>query len=338
MLSSGLTTTGGLTIHDTGLVVTSGGLTVMTGSIAVSNGNVDVIGNIDYAGALTHVSDARLKQNILPLTNPLEKLSKLRGVYFSWINDETNGLRFDAERHVGLLAHEVQAVLPEVVKTFHDKYLSVDYSALIPLVIEAINELDAKRSIASTKEEELQFSLVAVQKDLRALNATVTDHHSSITDSNKRVVTAMKAITDLRTKDEDFDKKLREMVVDIDKKVKEQLGSELTAWRSDAEKRLLEEVKKIETREKKLVSENDTLKKKLAAVVSDLEDKSAASEKRILNEMTKNIEKRLLESERKLLQEHKTKSEDMDKKWLDSLSEISLMRAELERVSRSMFS
>ena len=175
----------------------------MTGSIA------DVIGNIEYAGALTHVSDVRLKRNIIPLTNSLENVSKLRDVYFSWINDETNGLRFDAERHVGILAHEVQAVLPEVVKTFYDKYLSVDYSALIPLLIEAIKELDAKRISASTKEEELRLGLLAAQKDVLELDAKLTDQHVSITDLNKRVVTVMKAIAELRSMDEDFEKNFR---------------------------------------------------------------------------------------------------------------------------------
>jgi len=138
VLSDGATVAGGLSVLDTGVVVGSGGLTVMKGSIAVSDGNVDVTGNIDYAGALTHLSDVRLKKDVVQLSDSLAKLSKVRGVYFSWVQNDESGLRFDGHRH------EVQQVLPEVITTFNKKYLSVDYPALIPLVIEAVNELATK--------------------------------------------------------------------------------------------------------------------------------------------------------------------------------------------------
>merc|ERR1711903_43085 len=63
--------------------------------------------------------------------------------YFKWIQDEPNGIMFDDKRHVGGIAQEVMAVLPEVVMDIHDgKYMGVDYASMMPLLIEAVRELD----------------------------------------------------------------------------------------------------------------------------------------------------------------------------------------------------
>lgn len=70
-------------------------------------------------------------------------MSRLNGVYFNWITNEPSGLSYDRDRHIGLIAQEVQAVLPEAVSPVEDgKYLGVDYVSMIPVVIEAIRELD----------------------------------------------------------------------------------------------------------------------------------------------------------------------------------------------------
>merc|ERR1712057_86785 len=77
--------TGGLTIYQGGLYV-EGGLTVLNDGIT---------------SPVITTSDERLKTDIIPLPSPLTKVSKLRGVYFSWIKDEPGGLKFDDRRHVG---------------------------------------------------------------------------------------------------------------------------------------------------------------------------------------------------------------------------------------------
>lgn len=86
-------------------------------------------------------SDRRLKTNLMPIQNALKKVSKLNGVYFHWIQDEMHGMTFDQNRHVGIIAQELERVLPEVVHK-NGEYLAVDYEAIIPLLIEAIHELD----------------------------------------------------------------------------------------------------------------------------------------------------------------------------------------------------
>lgn len=94
-------------------------------------------------------SDVRLKDNVEILQNPLDKICKLRGVSFDWKKeylDKTisidNPCRKDHD--VGVLAHEVQEVLPEAVCQREDGYLAVKYEKIVPLLIEAVKELSDK--------------------------------------------------------------------------------------------------------------------------------------------------------------------------------------------------
>lgn len=133
--------------------------TVIGGDFSVQNSNasgnileVDQSGNIvlikgsnpndkilDLNGeaeavAFNETSDKRLKTNIEPLNNVIEKILKLNGYYYSWKSDESK------ERQIGLIAQEVQEVFPEVVNEGDDGYLSVSYSHLVAVLIEAIKK------------------------------------------------------------------------------------------------------------------------------------------------------------------------------------------------------
>ncbi|MBK6633602.1 MAG: tail fiber domain-containing protein [Chitinophagaceae bacterium] len=92
-------------------------------------------GNAWLQGTLTQASDARLKTNIQQVRNPVEKLNRLNGYTYNWIDQQ-----MDNTTQMGLLAQEVQKVYPELVKTNPDGNLSVNYTGLIPVLIEAIKE------------------------------------------------------------------------------------------------------------------------------------------------------------------------------------------------------
>ncbi len=95
------------------------------------------------AGAGTNYgasSSKRWKKNIIEIDNPLEKLAKLRGVYFDW--DEEHGGGHD----VGCIAEEVGKVLPEIV-VYEENGIDadgMDYSKLTPLLVEAIKALQKR--------------------------------------------------------------------------------------------------------------------------------------------------------------------------------------------------
>ena len=81
-------------------------------------------------------SDARLKKNPLPIFDPLYKLDQVRGYEFDWAEEaEKSG------HDVGLIAQELQTVYPEAVAEGQDGYLRIDYTKLVPLLVEAIREL-----------------------------------------------------------------------------------------------------------------------------------------------------------------------------------------------------
>lgn len=106
--------------------------------------NLEVSGSIRASAALLSNSDERLKENIYPIDNALSRVGQIEGVYFNW-----NGKK---ERQVGVIAQQVEKVLPEVVSEDKDSYLSVDYSKLVPLLFEAINE---QSSIIKDLEERI---------------------------------------------------------------------------------------------------------------------------------------------------------------------------------------
>lgn len=92
-------------------------------------------GNATLMGTLTQLSDAREKTNILPLKNSLPLLMQINGFRYNW----SNHLK-DRKPQIGLLAQEVECVLPELVKENAEGLKSINYSGFIPLLIEALKE------------------------------------------------------------------------------------------------------------------------------------------------------------------------------------------------------
>jgi hypothetical protein len=92
--------------------------------------------NFDYP--IVQPSDSRLKDNLTPITNPVDKIKSLRGVEFDWNSGEQVGTH-----DVGLIAQDVEAVLPEAVTTQEDGYKNLAYTKVIPLLVEAMKEQQA---------------------------------------------------------------------------------------------------------------------------------------------------------------------------------------------------
>lgn len=82
-------------------------------------------------------SDARLKEDIEPLGTSLEALLQLRGVSFKWKSSGAKGVR-----NFGFIAQEVEKVFPDLVQDDAQGYKSLSYPSLIPVLVEAVRELD----------------------------------------------------------------------------------------------------------------------------------------------------------------------------------------------------
>jgi hypothetical protein len=117
------------------------GARVFSGSLAV--GNIlpsATVGRIDASNDVVafSTSDMRFKTNIIPISGALDKITQIGGYEFDWVpNQEYHGF----EGHdVGVIAQEIEKVLPEVVKERDSGYKAVKYEKIVPLLIEAIKE------------------------------------------------------------------------------------------------------------------------------------------------------------------------------------------------------
>ena len=112
-------------------------------SIGVGTAASTTAGEIRATNNITaYYSDDRLKNKLGPILNALSKVKSLNGFYYE-ANQTAQDLGYDAIREVGVSAQEVQSILPEIVvpAPISDKYLTVRYEKLIPLLVEAIKEL-----------------------------------------------------------------------------------------------------------------------------------------------------------------------------------------------------
>lgn len=123
----------------TGAVTISIGQSVAT-TATPTFGNLTINGTITATGDITayYTSDKRHKNNIQLIPNALEKVSKLNGVTWEW-NDDVNEVTKSTPK-TGLIAQEVQEVLPQVVVERENGYLGLDYSKMMGLLVEAIKE------------------------------------------------------------------------------------------------------------------------------------------------------------------------------------------------------
>jgi hypothetical protein len=85
------------------------------------------------ATQFTSLSDRTRKTNIVPITNALDIVTELQGVRYRWV-DNLN------KQSIGVIAQDVEKVLPEVVETDIEGLKSVAYSNMVGLLIEAIKE------------------------------------------------------------------------------------------------------------------------------------------------------------------------------------------------------
>jgi hypothetical protein len=126
-------------------------------------------GSAYFSGdVVAYSSDKRLKENVIPIGDSLNKIKQISGVYFDW-KDKVEGTDFvPAQKHdVGVIAQDVQKILPEVVtlapfdtdsygkSKSGENYLTVKYDKLVPLLIEAIKDQQTQIESQKSQNEEL---------------------------------------------------------------------------------------------------------------------------------------------------------------------------------------
>jgi hypothetical protein len=151
-----------------------------------TSGLLNISGTLQVNGEIISPSDVRLKENILKFTSGLSVVSAINSYYFDWNNVAVKELGMQKKKQIGVLAQELEKVLPEAVLI--DKksgYKSVDYMKLTPVIIQAIKEqnqivstLEQRVEILEREKEHLQNELGELEqlkKEMQELKALVNE-------------------------------------------------------------------------------------------------------------------------------------------------------------------
>lgn len=147
----------------------------VTGDLRIGTNNaLSCIKNF-YGSAIagTCSSDLRFKQQITPFSNLLDKVTRLQPVHFYWRAEEFPTRHFGTEQSFGLIAQDVEAVLPELVATDEEGYRAVNYSKLPLLTLQAVKELKGEQDSLKAQNLVLQEQNATLQARLDKLEQTM---------------------------------------------------------------------------------------------------------------------------------------------------------------------
>jgi hypothetical protein len=118
---------------------------VASSNINLNSYNLTGTGNINISGRITsngiqETSDVRFKKNISPLSNVLSKVLSVQGVSYNWKKEEFPSKSFGSKTELGFIAQDLEQIFPELVETDKDGFKSVQYSHMVPVLLEAIKE------------------------------------------------------------------------------------------------------------------------------------------------------------------------------------------------------
>ena len=135
--------------NSTGVITCTVDTPAEVGLSSLSNNGNSLSGNFTATGNITAFSDERLKENVQTIEGALDKVSQMRGVTYNY-KSELN----DGQRGTGVIAQEMQQVMPEVVQ--EGEYLSVAYGNIVGVLIEAVKELKAELDQCKCKKCECE--------------------------------------------------------------------------------------------------------------------------------------------------------------------------------------
>jgi hypothetical protein len=135
-----------------------------------NNGFIEINGDFYVTGNTYVDSDKKLKEDIKPIKSSLQKILGIQGVSYKWKNKNLADKKTYGRRHYGVVAQQVEEVLPEIVNEDQDNKKRVAYLELIPVLIEAVKEqqktiFDLSDKV-QTLEKELQLREVLVMADI----------------------------------------------------------------------------------------------------------------------------------------------------------------------------
>jgi hypothetical protein len=130
--------------------MTSDGLLIV-GNTSGNGSRVYVQGSLYATGNITANSDLTLKKNLTIIDNPIDKLMQLNGYAYQW--------KANDEHQYGVIAQEVEKILPYAVSTGTDGIKGVSYNQLTPLLIEGFKSHESEITILKARVKYLESKL-----------------------------------------------------------------------------------------------------------------------------------------------------------------------------------
>ena len=138
-----------------------------------TNGCVKRFDGTALAGTCS--SDRRFKKDVTPFAPVLGQLTALQPVHYYWRTEDFPNRHFGNSRTYGLIAQDVEQVLPELVATDDDGYKAVDYSQLPLLTIQAVKELKAENDALKVRVAEID----PLKERVAELERLITEMHAA---------------------------------------------------------------------------------------------------------------------------------------------------------------
>jgi hypothetical protein len=134
-----------------GQLTVSGTTTYLTGALGVGTSTPTTVGLIRATNDVIayYSSDINLKTNLLKISGSLDILKQINGYSFDWIPME--GIHENEGRDIGVIAQEIEKVLPELVTTRDNGYKAVKYEKIVALLIESNKELLKRIEVLESK-------------------------------------------------------------------------------------------------------------------------------------------------------------------------------------------
>jgi len=153
-----------------------------------------VNGSVAGVGAYNALSDIRYKKDVQSLAHSLAKILAIRGVTYKWIDED----KYGSQTQIGVIAQEIEKIVPEVVTTGSDGVKRVKYTDLIPLVIEAMQELNVDLGVLKAENERLKADSAILKAKSDKADARADKAETETATLKAR---ADKADTEIRAKD-----------------------------------------------------------------------------------------------------------------------------------------
>jgi len=156
----------------------------------------DVNGGVQGTSAYSASSDFRWKKGITKLQQSLQKLMNISGVSYQFRREEFPNKNFEDGHHFGFIAQHIELTFPEVVRTNAEGWKSVQYSAIVPILVEAVKEqertIQAQESRARKQEAKIEKQEAKIEKqeakiekqqeDIMKLNTQMREQEEQLLD------------------------------------------------------------------------------------------------------------------------------------------------------------